>query len=227
MAIWDLVIRILVAAALGGLIGLERELRDRAAGFRTHILVGVGAAAFTIASANGFDPWITSQPTNVSFDPSRIAAQIVTGVGFLGAGAIIRHRFSVRGLTTAASLWAAAAVGMAAGLGLYVLAAVTSVVVVLSLYALRFIEGRIILPRTHDVVDITVRFKHTGFGPLSDLVQSLDDSHITIRHMRIDPEDRAATHTIHLTLELPAGMRAADLVQSLTALRDVAAVSVG
>ena len=116
---WDILIRLLVAAALTGAIGLERELRDRAAGLRTHMLVGVGSALFTIVSAYGWSDFQFSTAEGVVFDPTRIAAQIVTGIGFLGAGAIIRQGLSVRGLTTAAGLWVVAAIGMAVGAGYY------------------------------------------------------------------------------------------------------------
>jgi len=107
----EVLLRIFVAAALGGAIGLERELRERQAGLRTHLVVSVGAALFTLVSAYGFSGF------GSRVDPTRIAAQIVTGIGFLGAGAIIRQGLSVRGLTTAASLWLVAAIGMAAGAG--------------------------------------------------------------------------------------------------------------
>jgi putative Mg2+ transporter-C (MgtC) family protein len=107
----EVLLRLFVGAALGGAIGLERELRERQAGLRTHLVVSVGAALFTLVSAYGFTDW------GVRVDPTRIAAQIVTGIGFLGAGAIIRQGLSVRGLTTAATLWLVAAIGMAAGAG--------------------------------------------------------------------------------------------------------------
>ena len=110
----ELLLRLALAAGLGGAIGLERELREREAGLRTHTLVSLGAALFTIAGAYGFRDF------HNSFDPTRIAAQIVTGIGFLGAGAIIRQGLSVRGLTTAATLWVVAAIGLATGAGLLV-----------------------------------------------------------------------------------------------------------
>ena len=113
--------RVVVAAGLGGAVGLERELREREAGFRTHLLVSVGSCLFTLVSAYGFREFGGS-----SVDPTRIAAQIVTGVGFLGAGAIIRQGFSVRGLTTAATLWMTAAIGMACGAGLALVALVAT-----------------------------------------------------------------------------------------------------
>ena len=111
----ETLLRLLVAAGLGGVIGLERELDEKAAGLRTHMLVSVGAALFTLVGAYGFSDFFDGN--TVSFDPSRVAAQIVTGIGFLGAGVIFRQGFTVRGLTTAASLWLVGAIGRALGGG--------------------------------------------------------------------------------------------------------------
>jgi putative Mg2+ transporter-C (MgtC) family protein len=130
----DIVIRLAVAAAFGMVIGIERELRDQAAGLRTHMLVAVGACLFTVVSAYGFES---------NGDPSRVASNIVTGIGFLGAGAIIREGVSVRGLTTAASLWVVAAVGAAVGVGLYWASGVTVAITVISLWALRPFRRRL------------------------------------------------------------------------------------
>ncbi len=128
---WDVLLRLAVAAALGGAIGIERELRDREAGLRTHVLVALGSALFTLVSAYGFREF------GGHTDPTRIAAQIVTGIGFLGAGAIIREGLSVRGLTTAATLWGAAAIGLASGAGYYFAAAIATALVILTLWPLR------------------------------------------------------------------------------------------
>ena len=114
----ELTLRLVVALLLGAVIGWERELQRMPAGFRTHALVSLGSAIFTVVSAYAF--------TGPLSDPTRIAAQIVSGVGFLGGGAILHYGGTVRGLTTAASLWAVAAVGMAAGAGLFVVAAVSA-----------------------------------------------------------------------------------------------------
>jgi putative Mg2+ transporter-C (MgtC) family protein len=130
-------LRLALAAVLGGLIGIEREIREREAGLRTHLLVSVGSALFTIVSAYGFSAFLASGQAVVRADPTRIAAQIVTGIGFLGAGAIIRQGLSVRGLTTAATLWVVAAIGMAAGAGYYSAAFITTALVILSLWPLR------------------------------------------------------------------------------------------
>lgn len=121
----ELTLRLVAALVLGGVIGWERELQRMPAGFRTHALVALGSAIFTVVSAYGL--------TGPQSDPTRIAAQIVSGVGFLGGGAILHHGGTVRGLTTAASLWAVAAVGMAAGAGLLVMAVVSTVLVIIGL----------------------------------------------------------------------------------------------
>jgi putative Mg2+ transporter-C (MgtC) family protein len=126
---FELLGRLLLAAVLGGAIGAERELNDQAAGLRTHMLLTIGACLFTVISAYGFG----GGPR----DPSRLAAQIVTGIGFLGGGAIVRHGLTVKGLTTAASIWATASVGVAVGAGRYVLGVGGAVLVVATLFGLR------------------------------------------------------------------------------------------
>jgi putative Mg2+ transporter-C (MgtC) family protein len=132
-------LRLTVAALLGGAVGFERELRERHAGLRTHLLVAVGSALFTLVSAFGFSDILAQSGPQVlvRLDPSRIAAQIVSGIGFLGAGAIIRQGLSVRGLTTAATLWLVAAIGMACGAGYYVAAIFATAGALLTLGPLR------------------------------------------------------------------------------------------
>jgi putative Mg2+ transporter-C (MgtC) family protein len=125
----ELLGRLLLAAVLGGAIGAERELNDQAAGLRTHMLLTIGACLFTVISAFGFG----GGPR----DPSRLAAQIVTGIGFLGGGAIVRHGLTVKGLTTAASIWATASVGVAVGAGRYVLGVGGTALIVGTLFGLR------------------------------------------------------------------------------------------
>jgi putative Mg2+ transporter-C (MgtC) family protein len=125
----ELLGRLLLAAVLGGAIGAERELNDQAAGLRTHMLLTIGACLFTLVSAYGFG----AGPR----DPSRLAAQIVTGIGFLGGGAIVRHGLTVKGLTTAASIWATASVGVAVGAGQYLLGVGGALLVSFTLLGLR------------------------------------------------------------------------------------------
>ena len=137
-------LRLSVAAALGGAIGMERELRERQAGLRTHLVVCVGSALFTLVSAYGFHEFLVNGGSLVRTDPTRIAAQIVSGIGFLGAGAIIRQGLSVRGLTTAATLWLVAAIGMAAGAGYYSAALIATFGALLTLGPLRIVAYRVI-----------------------------------------------------------------------------------
>ena len=134
---------------------------------------------------------------------------------FLGAGAILRHGATVRGLTTAASLWAVAAIGMASGLGRYDLAVATTVVVIVSLYLLRFIEHMLIRPRAHERMKVEIRFRERGFGPLTSLMDTLDAAHIIIHKMSADETDPSA-NTVHMELELPKGMIPADVVRLIS-----------
>src|SRR3954454_21677693 len=176
----DVLVRLAVAAGLGAAVGFERELRDREAGIRTHLLVSLGSGLFTIVSAYGFEEF-TKAGTTV--DPTRIAAQIVTGIGFLGAGAIIREGLSVRGLTTAGSLWVSAAIGMAAGAGWYGAAVATTILTIFALWPLRIMAYRIIArikPEDHRVV---VELKDgTPVAPL------LRDLHEGIRLLEISAQ---------------------------------------
>ena len=134
-----LVLRFVLAAVFGAVIGLEREVHGHPAGMRTHLLVALGAAIFTVMSIHGFGQGSPAMPV----DPSRVAAQIVTGIGFLGAGAILKEGVNIRGLTTAASLWASAAVGLAAGTGSLILASAGTLIVLFSLWPLNRVAERI------------------------------------------------------------------------------------
>jgi putative Mg2+ transporter-C (MgtC) family protein len=129
-------LRLIVAAVLGALVGLEREIHDHPAGMRTHLLVSLGSAAFTVLGIAAFP--------GPNADSARVAAQVVTGVGFLGAGAILKEGATIRGLTTAASLWAVAAVGMAAGAGALLVALTITLIAILSLWPLRRVAARFI-----------------------------------------------------------------------------------
>lgn len=134
----DFLIRLLIASLLGGALGLERDIHGRDAGLRTHLLVSLGAGVFMVLSEAVATT--ASVKPGAFADPSRIAAQIVTGIGFLGAGVIIKAGVNVRGLTTAASLWTAAAIGMAAGGGYYVISGVTTVIALSGLIVLKHFE---------------------------------------------------------------------------------------
>ena len=138
---WEFILRIFVAAMLGGAIGLEREYRAKEAGLRTHFLVALGSALFMIVSAYGFDEIKLGEEQR--WDIARIAAQVVTGIGFIGAGTIIFHKSEnvIRGLTTAAGVWVTAAIGLACGGGMYVLATVSTALVLIGLEAFNLLIG--------------------------------------------------------------------------------------
>ena len=137
----EYILRLLLASVAGALVGLEREVRGRQAGFRTNLLVGVGSALVMLVSISFPERrWNHDPNINLNIDPARIAYGIMTGIGFLGAGTILKHGASVRGLTTAAAMWCVAAIGMAAGFGMYTLTVVTTVIVFAALWVLDYLE---------------------------------------------------------------------------------------
>jgi putative Mg2+ transporter-C (MgtC) family protein len=213
----EIVVRLALAAVLGGAVGAERELRDRGAGFRTHLLVSVGAALFTMVSAYAWTDWTFSNRSGLVFDPTRIAAQVVSGIGFLGAGAIIRQGFSVRGLTTAATLWVVAAIGMASAVGYFEAAIVTTLLVLLTLWPLRILAHRIISPHraAHGVLVVDVR---SGAGS-SEVVTALERGGAQVQ--RLDFGETDGTRRLHLELQLAPGVTAARVVAGLLAVDDV------
>lgn len=144
---WNFVWRLCVAGLCGTVIGLDREYRVKDAGFRTHFLVALGSALMMVVSQYGFAELLATHG-DVRFDPGRIAAQVVSGIGFIGAGTIILHRQLVRGLTTAASLWATAGIGLAAGAHMYVLAGAATLLTLFGLEALTLFFGGLGRKRT-------------------------------------------------------------------------------
>jgi putative Mg2+ transporter-C (MgtC) family protein len=186
----DTLLRLTVAALLGGAIGLERELDEKAAGLRTHMLVSAGSALFTIVSAYGFHAFLAHGGTQVRLDPTRIAAQIVTGIGFLGAGVIFRQGFTVRGLTTAASLWIVAAVGMAAGAGFWAGAVLATAVAIVSLRPLEMAKEKLLPQRGPNRLTVELA-EGTSSGDVLDAVERHGDL-LALRRdgRRIDAEVR-------------------------------------
>ncbi|MGP5694424.1 MgtC/SapB family protein [Brachybacterium alimentarium] len=156
---------LLVAFVLCSLIGLERQLRQKAAGFRTHVLVGMGSCAFTLVSVFGFSAVLGD---DVVLDPSRIAAQIVSGIGFLGAGVIFKGRNVVRGLTTAATIWVAAAVGMACGAGMLSLGVLLTGLHLVTLFLVAPLARRLPSPDSKRLLRITYA---DGAGVLRDVLE--------------------------------------------------------
>ena len=215
---FDLFIKLLVSTVLGGAIGFEREIAGKPAGLRTNILICVGAALFTHLSIHiaqiGFTP--DGRPYG---DTTRIAAQIVSGIGFLGAGAILHAHGAVVGLTTAASIWVVAAVGSAIGAGAYVEGIGTSVLIVLVLVGLRPVERRLLLRRRK--VSATVRVQRDlRFDTIEDVFRG-NGLHIVSRRTYEHESDRA------FELELIGTSKQIDsIVDELRRRQDVISVSV-
>jgi putative Mg2+ transporter-C (MgtC) family protein len=214
---WEVFLRLALAAALGAAIGLERELREREAGLRTHLLVSLGSALFTITSAYGFHAFLASGQSVVRADPTRIAAQIVTGIGFLGAGAIIRQGLSVRGLTTAATLWVVAAIGLAAGAGYYSAAVITTALVLIALYPLRIIAYRILHRFRPEDGRLLVELP-AGQSP-GDVIDELERAGARIDS--IDVSQEGDRRRLELDLALPREVAAPRLVARIADVPNV------
>ena len=210
----EALLRLALAAALGGAVGIERELREREAGFRTHLLVSLGSALFTIAGAYGFHDLLTH---GSSIDPTRVAAQIVTGIGFLGAGAIIRQGVAVRGLTTAATLWVVAAIGLTSGAGYYSAAVITTGLVLFSLWPLRIASYRI-LGRFRPETDRLLVQLPAGESP-APLIEALEGLGARLQSLEVSHESDRRTVMIDVTL--PPQADAAAMVAKLADVEHV------
>ena len=218
---WDeSLLRLALAAVLGGLIGVERELREREAGLRTHLLVALGSALFTIVGAYGFRDFLETGDPVVRADPTRIAAQIVTGIGFLGAGAIIRQGFSVRGLTTAATLWVVAAVGLASGAGYYSAAVITTALVLIALYPLRIMAYQIL--RRFRAEDGRLLVELPAGTPPGGVIDEIERAGARLNSVDVSQEgDR---RRLELDVVLPRDLAAPQLVARIADVEHVAEV---
>lgn len=211
------IIRLLVAAALGGVIGFERERGDRAAGLRTHALVCTASALIMLVSSYGFADVITANRT-VVLDPSRVAAQVVSGVGFLGAGTIILRKNAVRGLTTAASIWLVAGIGLACGSGQFIPAGTTTVIALVILSGLKPLDRRFFDHKRITVVIVQVRRQPGQVAAIEGAVRSCG---VELLRLQMQPGRTDSGSTI--TLEMRTG-RAGALPTLVEQLRDVPGV---
>jgi putative Mg2+ transporter-C (MgtC) family protein len=225
----EMVLRIVLAGLFGAFVGFEREWRDRTAGLRTHMLVCIGAAAFTIISAYGFHDWwelfrVDGPRPNVIMDPGRIAAQVVSGIGFLGAGAIFQSRGSVKGLTTAGSLWAMAAIGMAVGTGMYEVATTCTVTIMVVLAVLRQTSRRIRRHHRHTRTDLTVHVvRDDAYPQMVDALQALDATITRLSGERVSkgsPDRR-----LYVEVDTPPGTEVPRVVGALLAVDGIESVS--
>jgi putative Mg2+ transporter-C (MgtC) family protein len=213
----DLLIRMLIATLLGGLIGLEREWSNHAAGFRTHILVCLGSTTIMLLSIYGFSEFVNE--SNVRADPARLAAQVISGIGFLGAGAILRNGSVVSGLTTAASVWVVAAVGLCVGAGFFFVAVLCTFLALVSLLLLNKWEKYLL--RNRRVHEITVKvLDHPGV--LGKIASALGDQGIQIMKMKMIPDVEITGNRLEKpTMQLCLTMKAPEKGKLLAALDEI------
>lgn len=215
----DYILRVAAAGGLGAVIGLERQSRNQLAGVRTHALVATGAAVFTLAGAFGF-PGVHRGP---NVDPMRVAAQIASGIGFIGAGTIIRDRGSVRGITTAAALWVSASVGLAAGAALWGLAISGAVVTLLVLVVLRPVRSRL-LSFTSPRYKVDIEYQR-GHGTLGPLLEAITEAGGHVEDLAID-DDADGRRAVTLEVRVHADEDLRDAVRLVAARDEVARCTV-
>jgi len=213
---FDVSIRLLAAAALGAGLGLERELHGHPAGMRTHMLVSLGSAIFTVLSIYGFQV-AGAAPA----DPSRIAAQIVTGIGFLGAGAIVKFGPNIRGLTTAGSLWVVASIGIAAGAGAYFVAAVGTLIAVLALWPLHILVQKLELAGGRT---LRVRLRLKKLDAFANVSQVLLSHHVAVGS--IQSEKAKSGHIMEVELRVARHEVGHSFLAEIEAISGVAIESV-
>lgn len=222
----ELTIRIVTALILGGLIGFEREMGDHAAGFRTHILVCIGSTLIVILSIYGFSQF--AYEPNVRMDPARLAAQVISGVGFLGAGTIMRTGTTISGLTTAASLWVVAAIGLAVGAGFYFGAVLTTFVAFFSLFLLNKFEKVFSKSRKTRDLSIEIWDGNGNIGSIMSLLQTLGVQivKIDITNNMDKKSDDGTKHAVTMTMLVKSAKpkKNPGIVEQMVTFKDVLAV---
>jgi len=216
LPLWEGLIRLSLAAVLAGAIGIERELREQEAGLRTHMLVCVGATMFMIVGVYAWSDYQLSNDIGVVVDPSRVASYVVSGIGFLGAGAIIRHGINVRGLTTAASLWVVAAIGVAVGGGMYGFAVATTALVLLALWPLSAVKRTLADKRA------TTKRLAVTLDPHASIVSALaavEEGGYQIESVEVAEEEGA--RRLDVVVEIPADVRLGPLLDQVATLEGV------
>lgn len=206
---WEIALRLVLALVLGGIIGYQREVHEKPAGLRTHALVSLGAALVMIVSIEPF----LGLP---NVDVSRIASGVVTGIGFLGAGAIIRQGSIVRGLTTAASIWVVSSIGLAVGAGLYVAATVATLLIFLTLTALVYLEVR--AAPAHKTIQLVAVDNPQELGLI---MSALGELNITVRTIEIEELEGEGENIIRLELQIPPDVSPDTIISRLTATKGV------
>ena len=221
---WEIALKLGLAVLFGGLVGFERESHNRPAGFRTHILVCAGSALIMMVSAYGFAGEFSHK---FDVDPSRIAASVVTGVGFLGAGTILQQRGSIRGLTTAASIWVVSGIGLATGIGFYAGAVFTTCIVLISLLLLGRIDRAILSQRR--LKNLIIRAVDKP-GVMGKVVEMLGNMKISVRKIEISSlefqaEIKCEVATIEFLVVIPRNLDNNLLFKNLAGQKGILQIS--
>ena len=215
----EVALRIIAALLLGGLIGLEREISHQPAGLRTHIAVALGAALFGVISVHGFDAYVQDRAaSNYQIDVTRVASQVVVGIGFLGGGTILKHGANVHGLTTAASLWVTAAVGLAAGVGSLMAATVTTAALLISLVGLRAPRERIRRRLARGRATVTIQLR-PGSDPPEVIQALLAVPRLEVRNLSLAQNDAGCA--IEADVVGPVGVQLSNLLLAVADRADV------
>ncbi len=185
-------VRLILAAILGGIVGIEREYNKHPAGFRTHLLVCVGACLVMILAMFGFQQFMEENREFVNFDPSRLAAYVVSGIGFLGAGTIMVQGYTVRGLTTAASIWVVAGIGLAIGIGMYYAGIFTTGIVILSLVFLNKVEDSFLRRKKED--EAIVIHATPQDATLFSIIEIFEENKVKVKKIMVE-RDRTSDIT--------------------------------
>ncbi|MFZ0944526.1 MAG: MgtC/SapB family protein [Syntrophobacteraceae bacterium] len=213
----EIVFRLFLSALLGSIIGIERERLDWVAGMRTHMLVSVGATMFMLVSAFGFRDVLVGH-SNIVLDPSRVAAQVVSGIGFLGAGTIIFRSEMIRGLTTAASLWSVAAVGLSVGGGLYVAATCATGVVLIILVGIKPIERRLFAGRRRQRITLLVDHNKISLQSIEAAIEQVD---LHMLNIVVQPSDMIGNERVLVTV---SRAKKENIIQLIEKLREISGV---
>ncbi|MFA5500206.1 MAG: MgtC/SapB family protein [Candidatus Omnitrophota bacterium] len=211
---WVIIFRLVLSAVLSGILGFEREFHGRAAGFRTHILLCVGTTLIMITSVHIFDVYSGRVP----IDPARLAAGVVTGIGFLGAGTIMRYKASVRGLTTAASLWVVTGVGLAVGSGLYFGAIITTAIAVIALMFFGRLEHVMIRKDWYKTMIIE---SGDGLGQLGKIREVLGEYGVDITDFEVGRSTDGARMILKIGVKLSTSRHTAVMIQDVSRIEGV------
>lgn len=213
-----MILRILIALILSGMIGFEREMNNHSAGFRTHILVGVGACLMMLLSLYGFRDF--QNDVSIRFDPARIPSYVISGIGFLGAGTIIVYGGTIRGLTTAASIWAVAGLGLVIGNGMYDLAVFTTIVILLSLIFLNHFETNFV---KREILK-TLEIKIDKNAEVNDIIALLETLQVMVLDIEIQ-KNRSNIQILSLRVKFSAKLNRTNVYQEVLKLDKVQSIS--